>query len=143
LLVNSALAADLPDPKLTPGAIDPNITQQNIKETVCQRGYTKTVRPPAYYTNRLKKQQIREYGYADTNPKDYEEDHLISLNIGGNPTDPKNLWPQPRNSQWNADRKDELEFELYKQVCRGAVPLEEARRAFATNWIEAYKRYVR
>jgi hypothetical protein len=28
------------------------------------------------------------------NPKDYEEDHLISLELGGAPRDPKNLWPQ-------------------------------------------------
>ena len=33
-------------------------------------------------------EQMREYGDADTNPKDYEEDHLIPLEIGGNPTDP-------------------------------------------------------
>jgi len=26
-------------------------------------------------------------------------------------------------------------------VCRGEVSLDEARRAFATNWIDAYKRY--
>ena len=26
---------------------------------------------------------------------DYQEDHLISLELGGNPTDPRNLWPEP------------------------------------------------
>ena len=60
LAVQVAFAGDLPDAKLTPGAIDPTITQQNIQNTVCVKGYTKTVRPPAYYTNKLKKAQIIE-----------------------------------------------------------------------------------
>jgi len=138
-----AHAGDLPDPDLTPGAINPDVTQENISRTVCVKGWTKTVRPPAYYTNKLKKEQIRQYGYSDRNPKDYEEDHLIPLSVGGNPTDPKNLWPEPRNSEWNAARKDQLEFAMYKAVCQGEISLAEAQRAFATNWIDAYKRYGR
>ena len=137
-----ALAGDLPDPRLTPGATDPAIKQENIQQTVCVKGYTKTVRPPAYYTNRLKKKQIREYGYADSNPKDYEEDHLIALSIGGNPTDERNLWPQPRNGEWNAEKKDRLEFTFYKMVCAGEIPLVEAQQQMAKDWISAWKRYV-
>ncbi|WP_137959700.1 hypothetical protein [Burkholderia sp. 4M9327F10] len=137
----AARAGDLPDPTLTPGALNPDVTQENINSTVCVKGWTSTVRPPAFYTNRLKRTQLRQYGYADTNPRDYEEDHLIPLSVGGNPTDPRNLWPEPRNSKWNADRKDELEFALYMALCHGQVSLTEARNAFATNWIDAYKRY--
>lgn len=141
--IGLAFAGDLPDPRLTPGATDPAVTQENIRQTVCVKGYTKTVRPPASYTNKLKKKQIREYGYADRNPKDYEEDHLIPLNIGGNPTDERNLWPEPRKSEWNAKKKDALEFALYKQVCKGRVSLKEAQDAYRENWIQAYKKYVR
>jgi hypothetical protein len=136
------MAGDLPDSRLTPGAYNVDVTQENVSSTVCVKGWTKTVRPPAFYTNRLKKRQLREYGYADTDPRDYEEDHLVPLNLGGHPTDQHNLWPQPRNSEWNADRKDDLEFALYMGVCHGQVSLDEARSAFATNWIEAYKRYA-
>ena len=64
-----AWASDLPNLSLTPGAINPNVTQANIQQTVCIKGYTKTIRPPAYFTNKLKKRQLRQYGYADTNPK--------------------------------------------------------------------------
>jgi hypothetical protein len=137
----SCVAADLPDPALTPGAINPDVTQANIDTTVCVKGWTKTVRPPASYTNRLKKLQIRHLGYVDSNPRDYEEDHLIPLSLGGHPTDARNLWPQPRKSEWSAARKDELEFALYKGVCHGEVSLDDAQRAFAANWIEAYKEY--
>lgn len=141
-VVSSAIAGDLPNSSLTPGALNPEITQQNIYQTVCVKGYTKTIRPPAGYTNRLKKQQIREYGYQDKNPRDYEEDHLIALSIGGHPTDTRNLWPQPRNSEWNADRKDELEFVLYKMVCSGEISLADAQKAMGENWIAAWKQYV-
>lgn len=138
----TALASDLPNPAFTPGAVNPNVTQINIHQTVCVKGYTKTIRPPAYHTNKLKKQQLREYGYADTNPKHYEEDHLIALSIGGAPNDPRNLWPEPRISEWNAKKKDHLEFVLYKMVCAQEITLAEAQRAMAVNWIEAWKRYV-
>ena len=142
ILSVSSHAGDLPDSRITPGAVDHNITQSNIQQTVCQKGYTKTVRPPAYFTNKLKKTQIRQYGYPDQDPRHYEEDHLIPLNIGGAPDDPKNLWPQPRNSQWNSARKDDLEFKLYKQVCERRISLIEAQKTYTANWITAYEKYV-
>ena len=90
-LANISSAGDLPDRELTPVAINPDVTQENIATTVCVKGYAKTIRPPANYTNSLKKKQIREYAYTGTNPRDYEEDHLTALSIGGAPTDPRNL----------------------------------------------------
>lgn len=141
-LPSAVFAGDLPDQRMTPGALDSTVTQANIQETICVKGYTKTIRPPQNFTNKLKKYQIREYGYVDTNPKHYEEDHLVPLNIGGSPDNPHNLWPQPRISEWNAQKKDVLEFKLYKLVCHGQVPLNEARNAMATDWIKAYKQYV-
>jgi len=137
-----AWSSDLPDPSLTPGVINPDVTQENIHSTVYVKGYTKTIRPPAHYTNKLKKRQMREYGYDDRNPKHYEEDHLIALSIGGAPDDPCNLGPEPRNSEWSAKEKDRLEFVLYKMVCRQEIPLAEAQHAMATNWIDAWKQYV-
>ena len=137
-----AVAGDLPKSHMTPGATNPEVTQDNIQSTVCVKGYTKTIRPPAHYTNKLKKQQIEQYGYADHNPKHYEEDHLIALSIGGSPRNPKNLWPEPRDSQWSAQEKDALEFVLYKMVCKGEITLAKAQHEMATDWISAYKAYV-
>lgn len=142
LIAIPALASDLPDPMLTPGAINPDVTQQNIQQTVCVKGYTKTIRPPAHFTNKLKKRQMREYGYPDRNPKHYEEDHLIALSIGGAPDDPRNLWPEPRNSEWSAKKKDRLELVLYKMVCAHEISLAEAQHAMVTDWISAWKQYV-
>ena len=137
-----AMAADLPNAHMTPGALNPNVTQANIHATICVKGFTKTIRPPVYFTNRLKRRQIDQYGYTDTNPKHYEEDHFVALGIGGDPTSERNLWPQPRNSEWNAEKKDHLEYVLQKMVCSGEILLAQAQHDMATNWISAYKAYV-
>lgn len=137
----SAFAGDLPLPELTPGAINPDVTQANIQQTICVKGFTKTIRPPQSYTNKLKKYQIKQYQYSDKNPSHYEEDHLIPLSIGGSPRDERNLWPQPRTSGFDADHKDELELKLRSLVCSGEVPLAEAQKAIASDWIKAYKKY--
>ena len=143
LAVQLAIAGDLPDPTLTPGIINNDVTQENIDENICVSGWTKTVRPKTTYTNKLKKQQIVQYGYTDTTLAHYEEDHLISLQLGGNPTDPKNLWPQPYDSTCNARKKDVLETKLKRLVCQGDVSLQDAQQAISSNWIEAYKLYVK
>src|SRR5262245_58941588 len=78
----------------TPGVLNPDVTQATIKSTICTRGWTKTIRPPTSYTNALKVKQMREYGVGGRR-SDYQEDHLISLELGGHPTDPRNLWPEP------------------------------------------------
>ena len=142
LLPLKAKSSDLPDPQLTPGAINPAVSQENLQQTVCQRGYTKTIRPSAYFTNRLKREQIRQLAYSDRNPRNYEEDHLIPLSLGGAPDDPRNLWPQPLYSTWNARQKDDLEFVLYKMLCHGEIPLATAQNAIASDWITAWKTYV-
>src|SRR6266702_1736481 len=70
------------------------------------------------------------------NPACYEEDHLISLEDGGDPKDPKNLWPQPRHTTpWNASQKDTLENVLHQLVCSNQIPLDEARQALAKDWV--------
>jgi hypothetical protein len=113
----------LPDPICTPGVFDPRVTQDNI-----------SVRPPSSYTHDLKVHQIAEYGYADTKLADYEEDHLIPLELGGHPTDPKNLWPQPRLGSYPASKKDLVENSLHAKVCAGVMTLAAAQAAIATNW---------
>jgi len=133
----------LPNPAWQPGANNPDVTQDNIQTTICVSGYSSKIRPPVSYTDKLKKKQIVQYGYTDTNLADYEEDHLVSLEIGGHPTDPQNLWPQPRHTQpWNASIKDTVENVLHGMICSGQLPLDTARQAIATDWVAAYQKYV-
>jgi len=126
----------LSDPNCTPGATYPPVTQSTIGTTICVSGWTKTIRPPASYTDDLKVQQIAQYGYSDTSPADYEEDHLISLELGGQPTDPRNLWPQPRYGSPNATNKDKVENYLKAQVCNGKLSLADAQKGIATDWTQ-------
>jgi hypothetical protein len=134
LTIHCQSQGGLPDHNCTPGAVNGAVTQSNIQSTICRSGYTKTIRPPSNYTTSLKVQQITMYGYADTKSADYEEDHLISLELGGNPTDPHNLWPEPYNIQDGARLKDQVENYLHRQVCGGAMTLAAAQRGIAENW---------
>jgi hypothetical protein len=81
--------------------------------------------------------------FNDLKTKDFEEDHLISLELGGSPTDPKNLWPEPYASSTGAMVKDRLESALHVLVCNGSLTLKTAQKAIATNWYTAYLKYVR
>jgi hypothetical protein len=114
----------LASPALTPGALNAAVTQRTIRSTICVRGWTATVRPPASYTSGLKTEQLREYGLAGA-PSAYQEDHLISLELGGDPTDPRNLWPEPYP---RAAQVDKLENELNAKVCSGELALAVAQR---------------
>jgi hypothetical protein len=124
----------LPDLVCTPGVIDPRVTQDNIQTTICVSGYTTKVRPSSAYTNALKVQQIKAYGYTDTNLADYEEDHLIPLELGGHPTDPKNLWPEPRSGTHPATKKDAVENSLHNKVCSWLMTLAAAQEAIVKDW---------
>ncbi len=76
--------------------------------------------------------------------RDYEEDHLIPLELGGAPADLHNLWPEPRQPAdgWNADLKDDQEGVLHRLVCDGQLSFVEVQRAIAGDWTFAYRRFV-
>jgi hypothetical protein len=112
------------DPVRTPGVLNPDVTPATINATICVHGWTKTIRPPTSYTNDLKQKQMREYGVGGP-MSDYQEDHLISLELGGHPSDPRNLWPQPYP---RASDVDTIENELNDKVCTGELSLAEAQR---------------
>jgi hypothetical protein len=134
----------LPDPAVTPGATNPEVTQASIAWTICRRGYARLIRPPRRYTSGLKRRQLRAAAYADQRMRNYEEDHLIPLELGGAPADPRNLWPQPRLGVdgWDADRKDELEGVLNRMVCHGGLPLRQAQEDIAHGWTGAYRTFI-
>ncbi|MGB6462733.1 MAG: carboxypeptidase-like regulatory domain-containing protein [Nitrosotalea sp.] len=125
----------LPDPICTPGAADPQVTQDNIDSTICVSGYASSVRPPVSYTEPLKFKLMDAYGYTDS-ASNYELDHLIPLEIGGAPADVRNLWPEPHYTTPNSYDKDTLENYLHEQVCSGAIDLKTAQNEIATNWVK-------
>ena len=110
--------------ELTPGALNPNVTQATISDTICRKGWTRTVRPPTDYTNELKRTQMSAYERTGSTAE-FQEDHLISLELGGHPTDPRNLWPEPYPRASDVDRE---ENRLNSLVCSGELSLAEAQR---------------
>ena len=167
---------------MTPGAANPDITQRNIQDNICNRQWsTKQIRPPSGYTSRLKRKQLRRYG--DTvhqtraeliNPSTgkvdttrcvmhsddmacYEEDHLISLEAGGHPTDPRNLFPEPYNTHvggviMGAHQKDIVESFIHDEICYDvprvkknsyipattSVTLRRGQEILAGDWYACY-----
>jgi hypothetical protein len=115
----------LPDPKITPGRLNPRVRQSTIKRTICERGWTKTIRPPVTYTNALKIQQMVLYEETGS-PSEYEEDHFIPLELGGAPRNPENLWPEPHSQ---SKLSDPLETQLKRKVCKHLMTLKKARAA--------------
>jgi hypothetical protein len=123
-LLLGAAASVAPSYAPPPGALNPDVTQSNVAQTICVRGWTAGVRPPRAFTDALKRQQIAERHLPGI-PADYEEDHLVPLELGGAPRDRRNLWPQP----WpEAKRKDRLEAAYHRAVCAGRMTLSDARR---------------
>ena len=65
-----AAAPNLPDHARTPGASDPDITQDNYREMLCRGAdgkkhhMTDAKRPTTAYTTALKKMQLAEWGIS-------------------------------------------------------------------------------
>jgi hypothetical protein len=105
-----------------------------VQQTICVAGYSAKVRPPTSYTTPLKRQLMDAYGYGGLPLANYELDHLISLELGGAPRDPANLWPLTRSGPAGAIQKDAIENFLHRQVCDGALSLADAQQQVAMDW---------
>jgi hypothetical protein len=123
---------------VTLGFANPAVTQQNIDSTICVPGWTKIVRPSSAYTNRLKHQQMLERGLPGS-ARDYEENHIIPLELGGHPSDPRNLEPELLTGKYGARAHDKIENELKRRVCHGQMSLAQARIDIVSDW----HKYVR
>jgi hypothetical protein len=102
--------------------------------------YAKQVRAVPIW---LKRQLYAEYGITQYETGDYEVDHLIPLSLEA-------LIPfvtfgldQPKLRPGAPHVKDALERKLHKLVCAGQLDLKIAQGEVASDWIEAYKKYVR
>ncbi|MCZ0991791.1 hypothetical protein [Streptomyces diastatochromogenes] len=132
----------LEDTTCTPGAISPAVTQANLTSTICRKGgYTGDIRPPESVTRKEKLLNAASYGYTGR-LGDAEYDHLISLQLGGDPNDYRNLWVEPadpghRPGAGVNNKKDPVETKLHTAVCNGKVPLAAAQHAIVTDWTTA------
>jgi hypothetical protein len=137
----TAAKEPLEDKACTPGALNPKVTAATLKATICKSGYTSTIRPPASVTDAEKKANAKSYGYTGA-LHDAEMDHLVSLELGGDPNDPRNLWVEPPSPGHKAgagpnNPKDGVESKLHTAICSGKVALAAAQNAIVSDWTTA------
>ena len=137
--VDQLIAAHvLPNPAVSPGALNPAVTPATIKTTICVHGWTATVRPPTSWTDKIRAQDTPP-GHK---PGDGELDHRLSIEDSGAPADVKNLWWEIYADRYGARVKDVVETKLSRSVCAGKISLAEAQQALLGNWLVAYMKYV-
>ena len=131
-LSNGVPAAELPNPKITPGQ-----TRSVTLKELCTTSTSLVRNVP----DALKKDVFSNYGMNGNDKskcaEGYEIDHLISLELGGSNSG-DNLWPQSYCGENSAHKKDKLENELHRQVCLGKIGLEEAQLCISKDWEQCY-----
>ncbi len=126
----------LPDPECTPGAVDPNVTP----EQVCAAGYSEAVHDEV--SEALKEQVYRAYNIPKGERGKWQVDHFISVGVGG-ADDISNLWIQRKDPRPGYHEKDRLETILHNRICGvgryGPLTLAEAQLMEASNWVAAWQ----
>lgn len=128
----------MPDPKCTPGAVNPTITVQVLKDPSFRTGCIRN----CVTTERDKAATYRLYGVAyptnNQGPNQVcELDHLVPLALAGADT-LDNIWPQcgpnhvPLMKRY-FKQKDMVENYLADQVKTGQMNLGKAQTAIATD----------
>lgn len=125
-VISTALAADLP--------LNLEVTQSNIATTICQSGWTKTVRPYVGTMKTIKAEMLAAIGEPIERRNQFELDHKIPLALGGAVIDRRNLVLQPIDE---AREKDAIEACLSSLVCQGKIDLEDAQTAIWEDWRKA------
>jgi hypothetical protein len=135
-LIGPAVAQEVNEPVKHSGSphLNRDVRQDNIDDTICVSGWTKTVRPSEDTTNQIKRDLLTNAGLPWSDRSLYELDHVVPLELGGAPDDIANLnlqlWPDAR-------RKDEIEFCLNRAVCSRQTTLNTARAAIWQDWEKA------
>lgn len=127
LSAGQSLAAELPP-------LNPDVTQATIATTICQPGWTRTIRPYVSTMKAIKADMLAAIGEPMERRNRYELDHRIPLALGGHPIDRGNLALQPIDE---AREKDAIETCLSSLVCQGKIDLEDAQSAIWEDWRKA------
>jgi hypothetical protein len=135
-LLHGAVAR--PDPKLTPGAVA--ITDLT---TVCHSnkripGQFMALNPMISVSNR--QAAFAEYNIASGNERHYGLDFLIPLQLGGANVR-ANIWPASASHGVGFHEKQVLNIRIHELVCEGAMPLAQAQKGIATDWVRLWLQF--
>jgi hypothetical protein len=114
--------------------LNPAVTQATIATTICQTGWTRTIRPDVSTMKRIKAEMLAAIGEPIEHRNRYELDHKIPLSLGGAVIDRRNLALQPIDE---AREKDAIEVCLSSLVCQGEIDLDNAQSAIWEDWRKA------
>jgi hypothetical protein len=114
--------------------LNPDVTQATIAATICQAGWTRTVRPYISQMKTIKAEMLAAIGEPIEHRNRYELDHKIPLALGGAVVDRGNLALQPIDE---AHKKDAVEACLSSLVCQGKIELEDGQSAIWEDWRKA------
>jgi hypothetical protein len=111
---------------------NPAVTQATIDQTICVKNYSASIRPPKWYTGPIKRLLVLALPpTASHRVSDYELDHQVAIEDGGNPTARENLvlqlWAEAR-------AKDKVEDRVHREVCTHKIKLDAGRRCFVIDW---------
>ena len=121
----------LPDAACTPGAV-----MTTDLDVICHQ----STHDRRHVGASVHKEAFTDYGFSFPQPRGaFEVDHLIPLELGGDNTI-ENLWAEPAIPTPGFHEKDKVENYLHKQVCSGAMALEDAQRQIATDWMTVWRR---
>lgn len=115
-------------------ALNADVRQDTIQQTICIPGYAASVRPSTNYTSGIKAKLLRERGLPPSSATEFELDHRIPLALGGHPRSLANLQLQHWEGEDGAKKKDVLERRLQALVCSGRLSLRDAQRDIYRDW---------
>jgi hypothetical protein len=140
----------LPDPSVTPGAVNPAIVADlskaphianGVEVNICAADFkTGPIRASIRNFPKLKRTACAAYGVAKCDAS-VEGDHLVSLEIGGCPDCQSNIWPQPMTEA--RVKEHEVEDTLGGPkglVCAGKITLQDAQSCVAKDWLACAER---
>ncbi|MCS3853301.1 hypothetical protein [Tsukamurella ocularis] len=120
-----------PDPKCTPGVINPAATPKNVAKTVCKKGWATKQKPAISILVKERAAAAKAYGYPDKQAEDLVLDYLVPLELGGARNDARNLWVQTVEQ---ARKKNVVDEALKAAVCSGTMSLQAAQGIVADDW---------
>jgi hypothetical protein len=125
---SSASAISHPDTHLTPGAVDPAVTQVTIARTICKIGYGRSAGKVSTATrNRI----YLAYHVKHADRSTFAIEHLVPLKLGGTNAI-KNLWPEPKDE---AKKNEVLHASLWASVCIfRSMGLARAQELLQSAW---------
>jgi len=139
----------VPDPRCTPGGIDPEVTAEVLRNPAWRTGCTRnceTSEAEKHVTYRWYGMRTPRSNYGESQV--CELDHLIPLELGG-ADGLGNIWPECGPSDValedrNFKIKDRVENYLADKVKSGKMSLGSAQRGIASDWtqfLDAANRY--